>query len=232
MKKYKFVGYERTTMEDYPLSPGQMSAKIVEDENGKLFSEVISEYLDPKDKSLKDMAEMDNFNIIRCCCGSAEISKLFLEKLEMKVITPDDIAEIAFGFRPLDEKSKEHRIALTNDPTMQILQNAKRPYAALTYKGIPVGNVNKLCNQFDGVSFDLRNSTVEELNDNIVPLMAIFQREKPTMYIISAEVANAMKGAIDAKESPALKQLEFKATVFKNVFAPKEGLENNFIRSL
>ncbi len=27
--------------------------------------------------------------------GSAEISKLFLEKLEMKVITPDDIAEIA-----------------------------------------------------------------------------------------------------------------------------------------
>lgn len=223
MKKYKFVGYERTTMEDYPLSPGQMSAKIVEDENGKLFSEVISEYLDPKDKSLKDMAEMANLlkmkYAVHVVINSGELED-------------DDIAEIAFGFRPLDEKSKEHRIALTNDPTMQILQNAKRPYAALTYKGIPVGNVNKLCNQFDGVTFDLRNSTVEELNDNIVPLMAIFQREKPTMYIISAEVANAMKGAIDAKESPALKQLEFKATVFKNVFAPKEGLENNFIRSL
>lgn len=223
MKKYKFVGYERTTMEDYPLSPGQMSAKIVEDENGKLFSELISEYLDPKDKSLKDMAEMANLlkmkYAVHVVINSGELED-------------DDIAEIAFGFKPLDEKSKEHRIALTNDPTMQILQNAKRPYAALTYKGIPVGNVNKLCNQFDGVTFDLRNSTVEELNDNIVPLMAIFQREKPTMYIISAEVANAMKSAIDAKESPALKQLEFKATVFKNVFAPKEGLENNFIRSL
>lgn len=223
MKKYKFVGYERTTMEDYPLSPGQMCVKIVEDENGKLFSEVMSEYLDSKDKSLKDMAEIAN--LLKMKYGIHVI-------INSGELEDDDIAEIAFGFRPLDEKSKEHRMSLTNDPTMQILQNAKRPYAALTYKGIPVGNVKKLCNQFDGVTFDLRNSTAEELNDNIVPLMAIFQRENPTMYIISAEVANVMKSAIDAKESPALKQLEFKANAFKNVFAPKEGLENNFIRSL
>lgn len=223
MKKYKFAGYERTSMNDYPLSPGQMSAKFVEAEDGKLFSEVMNEYLEPKGKSIKDMAEISNL---------LKMKYILFVEINSGELEDDDIAEIAFGFKPLDEKSKEHRVSLTSDPTMQVLQNAKRPYAALHYIGIPIGNVKKLCNQFDGIVLDLRNNTLKELDENIVPLMALFQREQTSMYIISAEVANALKDSEEVKKSPALKQLDFKASVFKNVFAPKEGLENNFIRTL
>lgn len=223
MKKYKFAGYERTSMNDYPLSPGQMSAKFVEAEDGKLFSEVMNEYLEPKGKSIKDMAEVSNL---------LKMKYILFVEINSGELEDDDIAEIAFGFKPLDEKSKEHRISLTSDPTMQVLQNAKRPYAALHYIGIPIGNVKKLCNQFDGIVLDLRNNTLKELDENIVPLMSLFQRDQPSMYIISAEVANALKDSEKIKESPALKQLNFKASVFKNVFASKEGLENNFIRTL
>lgn len=223
MKKYKFAGYERTSMNDYPLSPGQMCAKFVEAEDGKLFSDVMNEYLDSKGKSIKDVAEMSNL---------LKMKYALLMEIKSGELEDDDIAEIAFGFKPLDEKSKEHRCSLTSDPTMQVLQNAKRPYAALHYIGIPIGNVKKLCNQFDGITLDLRDATLEELDANIVPLMSLFQREQPAMYIISTEVANALMDSEKVKNSPVLKQLDFKASIFKNVFASKEGLENNFIRTL
>ena len=205
--------YGRLSSRELPMVHGQYAIKFIEDESGKPFDELMSEFLSPKDKTLREIEELNNV-----------LGRSYIVYMEVhSVPTDEDLKNINIGIQQLDRKSFDYRDAKATTDVQKLKEARQRIYAGLRVVGPQM--IGSLEQEFDTVNYDLGDSTIEDIEKNVVGLIEITQRLMPTTFIISNELSGKLK-----EENTLCKTLNNQVSKAKNVFA--ERPESNFVRSL
>lgn len=216
MKKYKSE-LKRVTLKDYPLMAGQMALYLTEAEDGKLFSEIVENLLSTT--SIKDAQQKNELLELR----------YILNVNINTAITQDDLDDLRFGLTRLDKASIDFRQKIALDDKQKVKESMRRTHANLHVNGL--FDVNDFAQEFDVCTVDMSNMKIEDIEANMVYVAQISQRTNPTVFIIPTELANKLN---DKEFSKGVLGKTFNAKILslKNVFAPAEGLENNFVRAI
>lgn len=206
--------YGRLSTKECPLMAGQYALRIIEDESGKSFSELISEYLSPKGKEL---SEIDETNKV---LGMKYIIYTEIHSSP----TTEDILDVESGLKLLDGKSFEYRDGLAKTDKEKIIEARRRTFATLNIKGCFL--CGSMMDMFDSINCDISDVPTKELEDNVVNIVEITQRLSPKTFVVSKEIADEL----NSKETTLYKTLFKQCDHTKNVFA--ENTENSLVRSL
>lgn len=217
VKKYNLT-VKRTSIQDHPLAPGSSAVFFTEDPNGKPISILINEML--RATSIKDIQFKNDVLALRYWIN-VEIST---------EPTEADVQDLRVGLSSLDSASINYRVELATTEEEKIKENARRPSANLHIKGLY--NIGDFAQEFDTCCLDISEVTTEDIESNLVFIAAVAQRENPTVYVISTELANKL-GSKDYSHE-ALTRLFSSKIKQKSVFAPGKmngvDLTNPFIR--
>ena len=206
----------RSTLQEFPLSVGSSILAFKEDENGKLFSELITEILDAT--SAKDFKFRDDL-----------LARKY--KISMTIGTAVDeetIADIRFGLNRLDTDSKKFRL----DAAQTDLDYAKAQaqHVDCNLHLTALFDASELAQEFDYVNVDVSNLEINDVEKGLIYLVALSQRPNPTTYVISTELANEVE-TVHYKGKPIEKTLSSKIKI-GSVFAKGDGLKNDGVRAI
>ncbi len=218
-KVKKFVQtVKRTTLQDHPLAPGSIAVFFTEDENGKPISELITELL--ATTSIKDIQFKNDVLALKYWIN-VEIST---------APTDADTQDLRVGLSKLDNASINYRVELATDEKEKIKESARRPAANVHVKGLY--DIGDYVQEFDTCCLDVSEVDIKDIETNLVFVAAVAQRENPTVYVISTELANKLMTK-DYKDSPLHRMFSTKIKQ-KSVYAPEksgnEVLANPFVR--
>lgn len=217
MKKYR-KEIRRTTLIDDPLMPGQIAVCLTEDnENGKPFTEVVDELI--KTTNIEDTQLKNDLLQLRYILNVEITSEPDVESLQ----------DLRVGLGALDQLSIETRQKAATDTKQQLKEGMRRTHANLHIKGL--FDINDFAQEFDSCNLDVSEMSLEDVEKNAIFIAQVAQRTNPTVFTISTELANKLNDK-DYKSTSLGKTLNAKILSLKNVFAPGEGLENIFVRSL
>lgn len=215
MKKYTKV-IKRLTTQDCPLSFGNIAICFTENEDGKIFSDLIDEILTVN--SIKKQKEKNDILLLK-----------YLINVEItSEVTTEDVQDLRVGLAKLDKTSIDYRVSLATDDREKIKESARRSTANLHINGL--FNILDFAQEFDLCNLDISNLSVEDVKKNMIFIAAIAQRPNPTTYTVSTELANLLDDE-NFHEDVIKKTFEAKIKA-KSVFAKKQGLKNIFVRSL
>ena len=216
MKKYKSE-LKRVTLKDYPLMAGQMALCLTESEDGKLFSEIVESLLNTT--SIKEAQQKNELLGLR-----------YILNVEVNTaITQDDLDDLRYGLTKLDKTSIDFRQKIALDEKQKIKESMRRTHANLHVNGL--FDVNDFAQEFDVCTVDMSNMKIEDIEANMIFVAQVSQRDNPTVFIIPTELANKLNDK-EYSKSVLGKTFNAKIASLKNVFAPAEGLENNFVRAI
>lgn len=217
MKKYR-KEIRRTTLIDDPLMPGQIAVCLTEDnENGKPFTEIVDELI--KTTNIEDTQLKNDLLQLRYILNVEITSEPDVDSLQ----------DLRVGLGALDQLSIETRQKAAADAKQQIKEGMRRTHANLHIKGL--FDISDFAQEFDSCNLDVSEMSIEDVEKNAIFIAQVAQRTNPTVFTVSAELANKLNDK-DYKSTPLGKTLNAKILSLKNVFAPGEGLENIFVRSL
>lgn len=216
MKKY-VKELRRVTTKDDPLMPGQMALCLTESEDGKLFSEIIEDLLNST--NLQEIQKRNDLLQLRYILNVEITSSVDQEALD----------DLRYGLSRLDKASIEYRQQLATNEQQAIKEGMRRTHANLHVKGL--FDVSDFAQEFDTCNADISEMSIQDIESAIVFIAQIAQRTNPTVFTISAELANKLQDK-EYKDSVLGKTLNAKVLTLKNVFAPLDGLENPFIRAI
>lgn len=216
MKKYKSE-LKRVTLKDYPLMAGQMALCLTESEDGKLFSEIVEGLLNTT--SIKEAQQKNELLGLR-----------YILNVEVNTaITQDDLDDLRYGLTRLDKTSIDFRQKIALDEKQKVKETMRRTHANLHVNGL--FDVNDFAQEFDVCTVDMSNMKIEDIEANMIFVAQVSQRDNPTVFIIPTELANKLNDK-EYSKSVLGKTFNAKIASLKNVFAPAEGLENNFVRAI
>lgn len=216
MKKYKSE-LKRVTLKDYPLMAGQMALCLTESEDGKLFSEIVEGLLNTT--SIKEAQQKNELLGLR-----------YILNVEVNTtITQDDLDDLRYGLTRLDKTSIDFRQKIALDKKQKVKETMRRTHANLHVNGL--FDVNDFAQEFDVCTVDMSNMKIEDIEANMIFVAQVSQRDNPTVFIIPTELANKLNDK-EYSKSVLGKTFNAKIASLKNVFAPAEGLENNFVRAI
>ena len=216
MKKYKSE-LKRVTLKDYPLMAGQMALCLTESEDGKLFSEIVEGLLNTT--SIKEAQQKNELLGLR-----------YILNVEVNTaITQDDLDDLRYGLTRLDKTSIDFRQKIALDEKQKVKESMRRTHANLHVTGL--FDVNDFAQEFDVCTVDMSNMKIEDIEANMIFVAQVSQRDNPTVFIIPTELANKLNDK-EYSKSVLGKTFNAKIAKLKNVFAPAEGLENNFVRAI
>ena len=204
--------WERTKNEIATLMPGQMSLVMEEVEEGKSFSEIMLEITkNLTDKNVNSLLMMDYILTI-------------ILKTE---VDEETFADIKYGLSILDKESNDLRTSIAKTEWEATRETMRRVVAYLCIQGI--FNAEEFAACFDYCNVDLSKVSKEDLNKNLLNIVALGNRKNPTTFILSAEDANTFED----EESPLADFFRSKWRFSKNVFVKDDPcLKNNFVRTL
>lgn len=215
----KFVRtVKRTNLLDHPLAPGSSAVFFTEDPNGKPISELITELLNVT--SIKDIQFKNDVLALR-----------YWVVVEINSAPTDaDTQDLRVGLSKLDNTSIAYRVELATDDKEKIKESARRPSAHVHVKGLY--DIRDYVQEFDTCCLDLSETPTENVENNLVFVAAVAQRENPTVYVISTELANKL--ATKEYKHEALTRMFSTKIRQKAVYAPEktgdELLGNPFVR--
>lgn len=215
VKKFK-KSIRRLSMQEAPLSPGCIAVCFDEDENGKPLSELIEEIT--QSTSIEEAAK--NAQILEL--------KYWFNITITSEVNEESLQDLRYAFKVLDEASMKYRLESEKDPLKQVKEKAKRASINLHMKGLY--ETGEYSGEFDTCCLDLSETSVEDVEKYLIFVVGISQRMQPTAFVISPELANKLNDK-DYAETTCGKTFNAKIP-YKNVFSPKEGLENDFVREL
>lgn len=213
----KFVKeFRRSTMSEMPLMPGAAVLAIKESEEGKPFSELIDEFLNSE--SVADIQKKNDVLALRYGM-TVDLSS---------EPSDEDLQELRVGLGKLDEASSQYRKSIAKTELETVKAQSQRINCNIHVIGL--FNCVDFVQEFDYCNVDLSKLSDDEIEKNLVYLAGLAQRPNPTVYTISADLANRLETK-EMKETALGKTLEAKIKL-KSVFAPSDGLNNIFVRSI
>lgn len=213
MKKF-IRNIERTTLQNCPLSPGTSSFHFLEDPEGIPISEHIEKLFETT--NIADIQKRNDLLGLR-----------YIVNIEINSAVEDveTVQDLRFALNTLDKASREYRQSLS--PNQHNVELAHRILVNLCIKGL--FDTQDYASEFDTCCLDISEESQENVEKGLIYVAQIAQRQNPTTYIISTELANNLSKTL--KDTSLGKTLNAKIKM-KSVFAKKEGLENPFVRSL
>lgn len=215
VKKFK-TSIRRLSMLEAPLAPGSIALCFDEDEEGKPFSLLIEDLLNTED--VKETIFKNNVLQLKYWINVTITSEPNEKSLQ----------DLRYGLGVLDEVSRKHRIELTTDEKQQIKEAARRIAANIHVIGLY--GIRDYIQEFDTCCLDMSSMEIEDIEKNAIYIVEASQRVQPTAFVIPTELANNLTYK-EFAETPLGKTLEAKINL-KSVFAPKEHLDNNFVRAI
>lgn len=202
MKKFK-TEYRRVKFDECASSAGQWCLVFTEseDEDARTFFDII-------DEQHQKLSKDDAVNV-------DDLPKEYLDLLKLKSqivmfvngddITADDVQNVTAAFNLLDNDSLVARKPNgVDDPKELDRIIATRVYATAVVKGVQKIDQDFL-GQFNSTIIDLRDSTLEDLDKNIITLVQAASQNFVAIYI-SDEVEALLEKEADV-ESQAMKFL-------------------------
>lgn len=192
--------FGRSTTEEIPLFHGGTVCKLIEDPNGKPFSELMDELIHSMDPMDHGVLLMDYPLYVEI---NSEGDK-------------DTYEDFISGLEELDLASKEARMAVVgDDPKLQMMEQAKRPNIFATLRHPAVSK--QFISIFTATNLDFKTVTEEELQKNFFKAAQAISSEFPKTIIISDEIGDTLK---DEKDQGQLRHLLLSQAIhLKNVFS-------------
>lgn len=211
----------RVTLKDHPLAPGSIAVCFTEDKKGKPISSHIREMLQST-----NIADIQTRNDI--------LGLKYWINVEITSPTDEnDLQDLRIALRDLDKASIDYRVSIATDDNQQIKESARRSSVNLHINGA-FNLAADYPQEFDTCVLDTSNVDIATVEKNLITVAAVAQRDQPTVWIISTELANKLMDK-DFKNTGLGKVYNSKI-VFKSVFAPSQTgdvkLENPFVREI
>lgn len=206
----------RVSMKDHPLAPGSISICFTENKDGKLFSELVDEILQATNVE-ETQTKLDILKL-----------KYWVNVEISSAPTVEDVQDLRLGFTRLDKASFNCRVEAAETEEQKVKESAKRISANIHVKNL--FEMSDYIQEFDTCTLDTSEMKLEDIEAGMVHIVSVAQRENPSVYIISAELANKLLEK-DFQET-ALGKLYNSKIKFKNVFASEKDLKNIFVRSI